>query len=69
VATNSTEAFATRLSEEQAAQIEAILDREGMTKSEFGRRAFQHYLETDPDDLRQDDPTDSVENLMDEMVE
>jgi len=69
VATNSTQAFATRLSEEQAAQIEAILDREGMTKSEFGRRAFQHYLETDPDNLRRDDPTASIESLMDDMVE
>ena len=69
MATNSTEAFATRLPEEQAAQIEAILDREEMTKSEFGRRAFQHYLETDPDNLRGDDPTASVETLMDDLVE
>jgi hypothetical protein len=69
VARNTTEAFATRLSEEQAAQIEVILDREEMTKSEFGRRAFQHYLETDPDNLHQDDPTASVESLMDDLVE
>ena len=69
MATNPTQAFATRLSEEQAEQIETIIDREEMTKSEFGRRAFQHYLETDPDNLRRDDPTASVESLMEEMVE
>jgi predicted DNA-binding protein len=69
VATNSTEAFATRLPEEQAEQIEAILDRTGMTRSEYLRQAAEHYLETDPDNLRQDDPTASIESLMDEMVE
>jgi predicted DNA-binding protein len=66
---DSTQAFATRLPEEQAAQIEAICDRTGMTKSDVIGQATQHYLETDPDNLRRDDPTASVDNLMDDMVE
>lgn len=69
MATNSTQAFATRLPEEQAAQIEAILDQTGMTRAEYLRQTLQHYLETDPDDLCQDDPTASVERLMEDMVE
>jgi predicted DNA-binding protein len=69
VATNPTQAFATRLSEEQAEQIEAILDRTGMTRSEYLRQAAEHYLETDPDNLRRDDPMTSIESLMDDMVE
>jgi predicted DNA-binding protein len=69
VATNSTEAFATRLPEEQAEQIETILDRTGMTRSEYLRQAAEHYLETDPDNLRRDDPTASIESLMDDLVE
>jgi metal-responsive CopG/Arc/MetJ family transcriptional regulator len=69
VATNPTEAFATRLSEQQAGQIETILNRTGMTRSEYLRQAAQHYLETDPDNLRQDDPMASIESLMDDMVE
>ena len=69
MATNSTEAFATRLPEEQAEQIETILDRTGMTRSEYLRQAAEHYLETDPDNLRRDDPTASIESLMDDLVE
>jgi metal-responsive CopG/Arc/MetJ family transcriptional regulator len=69
VATNSTQAFATRLPEEQAAKIEAILDREETTRSESLRQAAHHYFETDLDNLRRDDPTASVESPMEEMVE
>jgi predicted DNA-binding protein len=69
VATNSTQAFATRLPEEQAEQIEVILDREEMTRSEYLRQAVEHFFETDPDNLRQDDPTASVESLMADLVE
>jgi hypothetical protein len=40
-----------------------------MTRSEIGPWAVQHYLETDPDNLLQDDPPDSVGNSMDDMME
>jgi predicted DNA-binding protein len=66
---NSSQAFATRLPDDTAEQLEAILEDTDLTKSELGRRAFRFYLDEDPDTLQGPDVPQSIEELMAEMLE
>jgi hypothetical protein len=66
---NSSQAFATRLSDDTAEQLEAILEDTDLTRSELGQRAYRFYLDEDPDDLQGPEIPQTIEQLMAEMLE
>lgn len=57
--TGETEAFATRLSAEEAERVRVALDQTGLTKSDLLALGFRYYLEENPDNIpafRPEDP-------------
>jgi hypothetical protein len=49
--TGETEAFATRLTAEEAAQIQEVLDNTDLNKAHLIARGFRFYLKENPDNL------------------
>jgi hypothetical protein len=49
--TGETETFATRLSAEEAAQIQEVLDNTDVLKAHLIARGFRYYVEENPDNL------------------
>ena len=62
-----TEAFATRLHDTEAEQLEAALEETGKSKSEFVRRAIQYYISKNPDEIVVLYPKSSVNRFMAEL--
>lgn len=54
-----TEAFATRLTSEEAERVREVLDQTELTKSDLLARGFRYYMDENPDNIpafRPEDP-------------
>ena len=64
---SQTEAIAGRVPAEWADQLERAAGETGATKSALVSRAFEYYIERNPDDVSAFYPDDSIDTLMDSM--
>lgn len=62
-----TKAFATRLSADEAELIEAVIEETGWLKSDLVRRAVQHYMVENPDNVRVLTPDDFTSRILAEL--
>lgn len=60
----TSKAFATRLPENEAEQLEAAIEETGRSKAEIVRRAIRYYTSKNPDRITTLSPENSVERIL-----